>query len=74
MQVVLLAVRLVAAHLFAVAVDQRIVIVAAALANGILTEQLEEGGIEVGVVTLGVIVEVELVVHTCLCPNAHVEP
>ena len=74
MQVILSAVGDVSAHRLARTVLERTVVIAAALAHGILAEQLEEGLVEAWVVALSMIVEVELEVHTCLCPDAHVEP
>ena len=74
MQIIVLAIRLVSTHRVAFSVHQRSIIVVAALLDGILTKHLEECGIEVGVMSLCMIVEIELVIHARLLPDVHVQP
>ena len=44
------------------------------LLHWVLTKHLEERGIEVGLVSLSMEIEVELIVHSRLLPDAHSEP
>ena len=72
-QVVLTAIAHVASH-HAVLVGKGSIVVARTLADRIFAQHLEERGIEVGLVSLCMEVEVELEVEACLFPDVHAEP
>ena len=72
-QVVLAAIAHVASH-HAVLVGKGSIVVARTLADRIFAQHLEERGIEVGLVSLCMEVEVELEVEACLFPDVHAEP